>query len=61
MTILLKKILEKAKRFFQMPIFKQYAIADGIYRILFNVKWGLRQEIPKIALAQQEFDFVMEI
>lgn len=33
MSILLKKILEKAKRYFQVPVFKQYAIADGIYRI----------------------------
>jgi len=39
MKILLEKILEKAKRFFQMPAFKHYAVADGIYRLLFNHKW----------------------
>jgi len=38
-TILLEKILEKAKRFFEVPVFKHYAIADGIYRLLFNQKW----------------------
>jgi hypothetical protein len=38
LNILLKKIYEKAKRFFEIPDFKQYAIADGIYRILFNYK-----------------------
>ena len=38
MNILLKDI-RKSKRFFQIPVFKQYAIADGIYRILFNTKW----------------------
>jgi hypothetical protein len=38
-SILLEKILEKAKRFFEVPVFKHYAIADGIYRLLFNQKW----------------------
>ena len=38
-NILLEKILEKAKRFFGVPVFKHYAIADGIYRLLFNKKW----------------------
>lgn len=37
--ILLEKILEKAKRFFEVPVFKHYAVADGIYRLLFNKKW----------------------
>lgn len=40
MKILLEKILEKAKRFFQIPAFKHYAVADGIYRLLFNRKWN---------------------
>lgn len=47
LNILLKKIYEKAKRFFQIPVFKQYALADGIYRILFNTKWGLRKRRDK--------------
>ena len=42
MKILLEKILEKAKRFFQIPAFKHYAVADGIYRLLFNRKWDLK-------------------
>ena len=44
LNILLKKIYEKAKRFFQIPPFKQYALADGIYRILFNTKWKCSQD-----------------
>jgi len=36
LRILLKKIYEKAKRFFEIPPFKQYAICDGIYSILFG-------------------------
>jgi len=39
LQILLNKILEKAKRFFQIPNFKHYAVADGIFRLLFNMKW----------------------
>lgn len=39
MDILVKKLCEKAKRFFQVPTFKQYALADGIFRVLFNSRW----------------------
>jgi len=39
LNILLKKIYEKAKRFFQIPSFKHYALADGIFRILSNTRW----------------------
>ena len=31
LNILLKKLFEKAKRFIEIPEFRQYAIADGIY------------------------------
>ncbi len=41
LNILLKKIFDKAKRFFEIPEFKQYAIADGIYNILFASKTGI--------------------
>ncbi len=39
MNILVDKIIAKARRFFEVPVFKHYAIADGIYRVLFNRKW----------------------
>ena len=39
MSLLISKIIEKAKRFFEVPVFKHYAVADGIYRILFNRRW----------------------
>lgn len=58
-NILLKKILEKAKRFFQIPVFKHYAIADGIYRILFGVKWESPDKIPKEDSAQRFFKFAL--
>lgn len=58
-NILLKKVLEKAKRFFQLPVFKHYAIADGIYRILFGVKWQSPDKIPKENVAQRVFKFAL--
>jgi hypothetical protein len=45
LNILLKKIFEKAKKFFEIPEFKQYAIADGIYKILFASRTRI---IPKL-------------
>ena len=44
MNILLHKIIEKAKRFFEIPSFKHYAVADGIFRLLFNLKWNPEDE-----------------
>ncbi len=58
-NILLKKIMEKAKRFFQIPVFKHYAIADGIYRILFGAKWESPDEIPKENTGQRFFKFAL--
>lgn len=58
-NILLKKILEKAKRFFQIPVFKHYAIADGIYRILFGAKWESSDKIPKENTRQRFFKFAL--
>lgn len=40
LTILLSKIYEKAKRFFQIPRFKQYAINEGIHRLLYGKKFS---------------------
>jgi hypothetical protein len=46
LNILLQKIFEKAKRFFEIPGFCQYAIADGIYSILFASKTGITPTPP---------------
>jgi len=58
MNILLKKILEKAKRFFQVPVFRQYALADGIYRLLFNTPWQEKPKRPVFDTGQLEFGFI---
>jgi hypothetical protein len=39
LNILLLKICQKAVRFFEIPSFKQYAIADGIYRVLYGKRF----------------------
>lgn len=36
LSILFKKVCEKAKRFFETPSFFHYALADGIHRLLFE-------------------------
>lgn len=59
LNILLKKVYEKAKRFFEIPDFKQYALADGIYKILFSYKAWLR-EAPK-PTNQLSFSFAILI
>jgi hypothetical protein len=58
LNILLKKVYEKAKRFFEIPDFRQYAIADGIYRILFGQKSGLQEKSPK-PTNQLLFSFIL--
>lgn len=58
LNILLSKIIEKAKRFFEVPVFKHYAVADGIYRLLFNQKWDPRDiEDPQENRRQFSFEF----
>ena len=47
----LKKICERAKRFFEIPDFRQCAIADGIYRVLFASKTGI---IPNLQRKEAE-------
>jgi len=53
LNILLKKIYEKAKRFFEIPDFRQYAIGDGIYRILFASKTGIMPNLVRTEAESQ--------
>ena len=52
LRILLKKVYEKSKRLFEIPPFKQYAICDGIYNLLFGRKF-LKQEKEPIPQTPQ--------
>ena len=54
MNILLMKLCQKALRFFEIPSFKQYAIADGIYRVLFGRRFGQR-EVPETEMEAQGY------
>jgi hypothetical protein len=62
LNLLLKKIFEKAKRFFEIPDFKQYAIADGIYKVLFASPTGI---IPALVRPRHHgqllFPFAVEL
>jgi hypothetical protein len=61
LNILLKKLFEKAKRFFEIPDFRQYAIADGIYKILFSSQTGIfPQLIKQQRTGQLLFPFAVE-
>jgi hypothetical protein len=61
LNILLKKLFEKAKRFFEIPEFRQYAIADGIYKILFSSQTGIfPQLIKRQRTGQLLFPFAVE-
>ncbi len=46
LRILFKKVYEKAKRLFEIPPFKQYAICDGIYNLLWGGKFSSSKESP---------------
>jgi hypothetical protein len=61
LNILLKKLFEKAKRFFEIPEFRQYAIADGIYKILFTSHTGIVSKfIKQPRTGQLLFPFAVE-
>ena len=61
LNILLKKIFEKAKRFFEIPEFRQYAIADGIHKILFSSQMGIFPQLVKPQRSGQLlFPFALE-
>jgi len=46
LNLILKKVCEKAKRFFEVPSFFQYAVADGICRLLFASSSRVKKEPP---------------
>ena len=40
MSLIFKRLCEKAKRFYEIATFYQYAVADGIHRLLFGSRGG---------------------
>jgi hypothetical protein len=57
LTILFKKLCEKAKRFFQIATFFHYAVADGIHRVLFGSPLRSSREPPGPPDLQRRFAF----
>ena len=57
LNILLSRITEKAKRFFEIPVFKKYVIADGLHRILVNSGWNHGPAKGAKSDLQMELDF----
>ncbi len=53
LKILIEKIYLFSKRFFGVPSFFNYAIADGIYNLLFPDKTALNLKIPKVCTVFQ--------
>jgi hypothetical protein len=47
MNLIFKKVCEKAKRFYEVATFYQYAVADGIHRLLFMSRTGPRTPPPR--------------
>ena len=46
LSILMRKVLAKVRRFFEVPEFRFYALADGLFRILFRIGHGPPTKLP---------------
>jgi len=57
MNLLFKKICEKAKRFYEIATFFQYALADGLHRLLFTSRFKPPPPPPGPTSRQLYFDF----
>jgi len=53
-----KRACEKAKRVCEVASFYQYAVADGIHRILFGSRNGPRMPPPKVRIGQLVLPFL---
>ena len=46
LSILMRRVLTKVRRFFEVPEFRFYALADGLFRILFSIGHGPPRKPP---------------
>lgn len=58
LNLIFKKICGKAKRFYEISAFFQYAIADGIHRTLFGSRTGPHPPPQQISSGQLAFGFL---
>lgn len=61
MKILKEKIFLLSKRFFGVPTFFNYAIADGIYELLKHTRVGIDVNRSKIGLAKSQFQLSLNL
>jgi len=57
LNLILKRVCEKAKRFYEVATFFQYAVADGIHRLLFASRCGPKTSPPPPHDGQLKFRF----
>jgi hypothetical protein len=57
LNLLLKKVFEKARRFFQIADFFYYAVADGIHKLLFNSRLESEPAASATVSRQKRFAF----
>jgi len=57
LSILMRKVLAKVRRFFEVPEFKFYALADGLCRILFKIGLGPPKKRNTGSTSQLAFSF----
>ena len=57
LNLIFKRVCEKAKRFYEIATFYQYAVADGIHRLLFGSRGGPAPPPPPSDPGQLAFAF----
>ena len=58
LNLIFKKVCQKAKRFYEIATFFQYAVADGIHRLLFTSRTGPHEPSTDRSTGQLVFDFL---
>ena len=58
LNLIFKRVCEKAKRLYEVASSYQYAVADGIHRLLFASRSGPRMPPPKVHTGQLVLPFL---
>ncbi len=57
LKVLVERIYLVSKRFFGVPTFFNYAIADGLYTLLFSDKTGMQTPVKKVKKTEYQLTF----
>ena len=58
LSLIFKRVCEKAKRFYEVATFFHYAVADGIHRLLFATRLAFRLSPSRREDVQRRLEFV---